>query len=259
MLIPSAHPLPSVLRAKKIDAKFSSNEKQAFSAATVIFRGWWWWWKVKINQPNHPNTHPPLADQQQQHHMKLLSQLHCLRRPQRRLQLRRRVDRSSDQSTHQHQNETCAPACLSVSMCVCVNVSSAGSTYACACVCVCVLNFNFSLLFLVRRSRCRRRRRRSLRSCSFIRSVRSFGLLGSPSVCTVRWFSWNFAFDLVGCVSCIALCEQRKNTENCKEVVEAKKATKCKRSAEHRKKKTEAASKTFLYTKKIFNLFPLNK
>lgn len=118
MLIPSAHPLPSVLRAKKIDAKFSSNEKQAFSAATVIFRGWWWWWKVKINQPNHPNTHPPLADQQQQHHMKLLSQLRCLRRPQRRLQLRRRVDRSSDQSTHQHQNETCAPACLSVSVCV---------------------------------------------------------------------------------------------------------------------------------------------
>lgn len=128
-----------------------------------------------------------------------------------------------------------------------------------ACVCVCVLNFNFSLLFLVRRSRCRRRRRRSLRSCSFIRSVRSFGLFGSRSVCTVRWFSWNFAFDLVGCVSCIALCEQRKNTENCKEVVEAKKATKCKRSAEHRNKKNGNGIENVFIHKKKFNLFPLNK
>lgn len=120
-----------------------------------------------------------------------------------------------------------------------------------ACVCVCILNFNFSLLFLVRRSRCRRRRRRSLRSSSFIRSVRSFGLLGSPSVCTVRWFSWNFAFDLVGCVSCIALCEQRKNTENCKEVVEAKKATKCKRSAEHKKKRKRHPKRFYTQEKNI--------
>lgn len=43
----------------KTCAKFSSNEKQAFSAARWrrCFR---WWWKVKTSQPNHPNTHPPL-------------------------------------------------------------------------------------------------------------------------------------------------------------------------------------------------------
>lgn len=150
------------------------------------------------------------------------------------------------------------------------NVCASMSEYVCVCecwlcrqhlrqcvrVCVCVLNFNFSLLFLVRRSRCRRRRRRSLRSCSFIRSVRSFGLFGSRSVCTVRWFSWNFAFDLVGCVSCIALCEQRKNTENCKEVVEAKKATKCKRSAEHRNKKKRKRHRKRFYTQKNIQFIP---
>lgn len=128
------HVLCALVLAPKNDAKFSSNEKQAFSAGDRHFSllpplrcCCRWWWKVKINQPNHPNTHPPLATTQRM-------QLHCQQRCKRRSDVCRSSSSSSgDQSTHQQQkrtkrNETCAPACLCVCMfalpvvrvCVCV-------------------------------------------------------------------------------------------------------------------------------------------
>lgn len=235
------HVLCALFLAPKNDAKFSSNEKQAFSAGDrhfsllLLLRCCCAVVVESENQPTKPPQHPPTLSNNTAHATSLSA---ALQASQRRLPQQQRPIHPPTTKAHKTKRNVCA------SMSVCVHVRSAGR----ACVCVCVMNFNFSLLFLVRPSLLALALPADVVvavdarfACSFVCSL--VRLLGSPSVCTVRWFSWNFAFDLVGCVSCIALTtnaasRQRKTElkEVCGHKTEAHKkgkATKCKKKAKN--------------------------
>lgn len=172
-LVPS-HPFPAhcaLFLAPKNDAKFSSNEKQAFSAADRHF-------SLRLlllllpmvvveseNQPTKPPQLPPTLSNNTAHATSLSAAQPA---SQRRLPQQRAIHPPTTTQTKRN-------VCASTSVCVCACSLCRPCVRACVCVC-----FEFQFQFVVPRSAvaarvraraaCRlRRRRRSVRS--FVRSA----------------------------------------------------------------------------------------